>query len=122
MVNTLNEQFIFTPPSYPDDVIEEEQKRKGGYMVGGVWVSLSESSDDEVDHYTYHSLFIHDFRPPPEGIKIPIGNDPFDCFLAPSSLDISEDESASGQDSSDSDQFINITAITDSDCFNSEDT
>lgn len=53
MINTLNEQFAFTPPSYPDDIIEEDN-RKGGYMVGGVWVSLSESSDDEIsNHYTY---------------------------------------------------------------------
>jgi hypothetical protein len=70
----------------------------------------------------HHSSSIHDFRPPPEGIKIPIGNDPFDCFLAPSSLDISEDDSASEDDSSDSDQFINIIATDDNDCFNSEDT
>lgn len=51
MVNTLNEQFAFTPPSYPDDITEDDN-RKGGYMVGGVWVSLSESSDDEITHYT----------------------------------------------------------------------
>lgn len=31
------------------------------------------------------------FRPP-EGIKIPLGNDPFEHFFASSSLDVSEDE------------------------------
>lgn len=51
MVNTLNEQFTFTPPPYPDDTIDDDIK-KGGYMVGGIWVSLSESSEDEVGHYT----------------------------------------------------------------------
>lgn len=104
MVSTLNQQFAFTPPTYP--FIEDEQdedpaddnagRRSSGVVVEGVWVSFSESSEAEEEQatctYHMHRQAYTCLCRPPASIKIPIA-DNFDFVehMFASSLDFTED-------------------------------